>query len=225
MTDLIKPAAPDAEPITPQAQPSAEPPAQPAETPKEQQEQPKVVTMKELEEFGNTLVKRMSQSSRDREKAIKQEVGALRKSLEAAGIQPTAEQEAKLRENVEAKLEASEEQDEAPTDAPRNAAVDQAIQYMNAEIAEIFDLAGVAIGKSDPEFVTLQKAVDENWKDPDGLKKIKRVAYDQARAKAERLQKQTSTAAARVVGGGPSGGQAQPQARDAHEAWESAYKK
>jgi hypothetical protein len=202
MTDPIKPAAAAPEPITPQTQTPPEPPVQPTEPKEEQPEQPKVVTVEYLEEFGDKLVKRFSQSSRDREKAIKKEVAELRKSFELAGTQPTAEQEAKLVEAAEKKYEQSsdDEEPEAPASAS-NANVDQAIQYMNAQIADVFSEVGTTVTKADPEFKDLQAAVDASWNDPKGLVKILRAADRAANAKAARLQSQTKTASARVVGG------------------------
>ncbi len=226
MTDKITPAAPAEEVATPPEQTPPLTPSTPVEAaPEKQQEEPKYVTMESLEKFGDTLVKRIGQSSRDREKAIMQEVGALRKSLTAAGIQPTAEQETKLRETVEAKYDDQPGNSEEPEEEPSEVTVDEAIQYMNAQIADVFGEVGTTVTKSDPEFKDLQAAVDASWSDPKGLVKILRAADKAATAKVARLQKQNQNPAARVTGGGSSGGQAQPQARTAHEAWESAYKK
>jgi hypothetical protein len=226
MTDLITPAAAVPEPITPQEPPST--PTLPPEsgtTPENQQEEPKYVTLESLEKFGDTLVKRMSQSSRDREKAIKTEVGSLRKSLEAAGITPTAEQEAKLRATVEAKLD---EEPAEPEHAPASAAPivpEQADQFLTKQISVVFGKVGTTVTKADPEFAKLQKAIDDGYNDPNGLTNILLTAHEVATAKAARLQNQSQTAAARVVGGGhQSGGQVQ-QAGNAHDAWEQAYKK
>ncbi len=224
MADPITPAAPAEGTATPPPEqtPALTPSAPVEEAPETQPEEPKYVTMESLEKFGDTLVKRIGQSSRDHEKAIKKEVGELRKSMEAAGIQPTAEQEAKLRETVEAKYEQSDEPEE-PEEEPSAVTVDEAIRYMNAQIAEVFDLVGTAVSKSDPEFAAIQKAVDDGWNDEDGLKKIKRVAYEQAKAKAQRLQKQSQNPAGRVVGGGLSTSGNEP-ARSGRELLKQAHK-
>jgi len=80
--------------------------------------------------------------------------------------------------------------------------VDQAIQFMNAEIQNVFAELGTTVSPSDPEFRDLQAKVDSAWNDPKGLAKILLAASKAATAKAGRLAKQTETASARVIGGG-----------------------
>lgn len=204
MTDPITRVAPAEETITPQPQTSAQPPSStPEAAPETQPEEPKYVTPESLKVFGDTLVKRITQSSRDREKAIKKEVGELRASLQAAGITPTAEQEAKLRETVEQKYEEPEEPEETHVTP---VAAEQADKFLAKQLSIVFGKAGATVTKDDPEFAGLQKAIDDNFTNPDGLPDIILAAHQAATAKAARLQNQSQTAAARVVGRGGSGG-------------------
>lgn len=93
--------------------------------------------------------------------------------------------------------------EETPTNVPAQSPdVDQAIQFMNAEIGNVFAEIGTSVTKADPEFADLQKAVNDSWNDPRGLVKILRAAEKAATAKAERTAKQQENAQARVVSGG-----------------------
>lgn len=198
MTDQITPAGATPEPITPPEPPSTLTPSTPEAAPEPQQAQPQYVTIESLKEFGKDLAKQLKQSSRDREKAFKKEVGDL---LTNAGISPTPEQEAKLRESFEAKYDEEPEPGPAPASAVP-IAPEQADQFLTKQISIVFGKAGSIVTKADPEFAKLQKAIDDNYSNPDGLPIILLAAHEAALTKVARLQNHNKTAAARVVGGG-----------------------
>ena len=200
MTDLITPSPAGGE-AAPQDQTSEETTAQ-GQTQETQKAEPKPVTVDDLKQFGDALVRRFTQSSRDREKAIKKEVDGLRQQMTAAGITPTAEQEQKLRETVAQKYEDTEEEetDEAQDVQASTPATDQAIRYLNDQISDVFAEIGTTVQKGDPEFKDLQAAVDKFWTDPKGLAKILIATQKAATAKQARLQQNSRGAAGRVTG-------------------------
>jgi hypothetical protein len=115
--------------------------------------------------------------------------------------------------------------EEAPTSATPAPDVDQAIQYLNAEIGNVFAQVGTNVTPADPEFQKLQATVDAAWNDPQGLTKILLAAQNAASTKAQRVAALQETAAARVVGGGGQSITPGNSADSAHNLWENAYKK
>jgi hypothetical protein len=117
-------------------------------------------------------------------------------------------------------------EDVPPTSAPPlTPDVDQAIQYLNAEIQNVFTEVGASVTPTDPEFAKLQATVDAAWNDPKGLTKILLAAQQAATLKAQRVTSQQSNAAARVTSGGGSPTPGNTTASSAHDLWENAYKK
>lgn len=139
------------------------------------------------------------------------------------------QQVAEARQKIVAEVYSSTDEEEPPTEQPQpqvESDVDQAIQFMNAQIGIVFAEAGQSVTKTDPEFPDLQKAINAAWSDPNGLAKILTAAHKAAIAKTTRLQRTQQTAAGRVIGGGqPISGQVQPQVGSSLEVWEDAYKK
>jgi len=209
------------ETITPQVDPPKEPPT---ETPLLTPEQ-----ITAIEKIADQRAARIAQSqtakSENRiQKLIQDKFAALEQTKGTLGL--TDEQVAQAKQKIVTEAYTSPAE-EPPTTQPPSPVpnADEAIQFMNAEIKNVFEEVGTSVTKADPEFADLQKVVDASWNDPRGLVKILRAADKAATTKATRLQNLNSHAAARVVGGGPqSSGQVQ-QAGNAHDAWSTAYEK
>jgi len=163
----------------------------------------------------------VQQSGKDRMKQISSELQSIKSRLEATGVQLTPQQEATLRAKIASDLD-PEEQEETPASGLTPEMRAQA-DFVFGQIEEAFTDAGMRVTANDPEWKTIQDVLD----DPKGsLAKAIRAAGKAAEAKAQRVNKQKGSAAARV----PSGGAGQQQltgvsANNAHEYWGQAYKK
>lgn len=207
MAEPISQAAPQ-EPVTPESVEAPE--ITPSQEPQKQTEKPTPAEEKPLTreqilqlvrtETGVVASKWLTKGENRIQKLIQEKFGALEQTKGALGLSDEQVTQAKQKIVTDAYSSTEEPQTEQPTsDTPT---ADEAIQYINAQIKDVFDEVGVTVTKSDPEFADLQKAVDASWNDPKGLVKILRAADKAATAKAARLQKQNQTAVARVVGGG-----------------------
>lgn len=131
---------------------------------------------------------------------IKERFDALDKTKDTLKL--TEAQVAQAKQNIVTEAYSTEEVEPQTTQPTSTPDVDQAIQYLNEQIADVFEQLGTTVTKNDPEFKALQEAVDKSWNDPKGLAKILLTASTAAAAKAARLQKNTRNAPARIVGGG-----------------------
>lgn len=184
----------------------------------EGQETPEYVTKKDLEQFGSELARRLKQSARDRDRAIEQQLQAMKKRIESAGVQLGPEQEAKLRQSIADELEGGEG-DEAD---PETNAGDDDVHPVFKMTANIFAQEGVEITAQDPEF----KDVDAALNDPNGsMEKYLSVLYTAIGAKKSRLANQQESASARTASGGASDKKGQFVAKNAADYWSRAYKK
>jgi hypothetical protein len=221
-TELVTPTGAQVpETITPQVNPPEEPQKETPLTPEQ---------IAAIEKIADQRAARIAQSqsakSENRiQKTIQDRFKALEQTKSTLGL--TDDQVKQAQQKIVTEAYASPEETTPTTQpAPEVTDADQAIQYMNAQIANVFEEVGTSVTRTDPEFTELQKAVDASWNDPKGLVKILRAAEKAATTKAARLQTTQQNAAGRVVGGGSqSSGQAQPQARTSLEGWEQAYKK
>jgi hypothetical protein len=228
MPDIVKPeAAGEAAVETPAAQdqaPADAPTTQTPETPKElfTPEQREYLDAREAQ------VKRdLKKSSKARTAQIEKEVSDIKAKLETGGAPLNPQQEAVIRQTIEEKIDGPD--DEQPGQRPAAPSpdpnVDSAIDYLNSQIADVFEDVGTAVTKSDPEFKEIQEAVDKHWTDPKGLAKILRVVGKAAEKKAERVATLNEGAAARVIGGGGGQPSGDAPAQSASELWGKAHKK
>jgi hypothetical protein len=209
------------EPITPKAETPIEPQTETPLTPEQ---------IAAIEKIADQRAARIAQSqtakSENRiQKQITDRFAALNQTKDTLGLTDDQIRQAQNKIVTEAYASPPEETTPTTQPAPEVPDTDEAIQYMNAQIANVFEEVGTTVTRADPEFADLQKAVDSAWNDPKGLVKILRAADKAANTKATRLQAQSRNAAARVVGGGSQiSGQVQTPG-SAHDAWENAYKK
>lgn len=153
---------------------------------------------------------------------IQEQFAALNLNKSALGL--TDEQVTQAKQRIV--TDAYTAEDVPQTSAPSTPDVDQAIQYLNAEIGNVFAEVGTTVTPADPEFKNLQATVDAAWNDPRGLTKILIAANQAANAKAQRVAALQENATARVVSGGggqPSTGT--PAGNSAAEMWSKAYGK
>jgi hypothetical protein len=164
------------------------------------------------------------------QKVIKERFDALEKTKSALGLSDDQVAQARQKIMTEAYSspdDAQPNQQTTPSDQPADPNVDQAIQYLTRQVHNVFARVGQTVTRSDPEYAALQKAVDDNWTNPEGLTDILLAARDAAAAKTARLQTQQQTAAGRVTAAGPtpSSGQAQQPAGNTISQFEEAYRK
>lgn len=198
MTTPAQPAAPVEEPITP-VQPSQPEQPQPGrEAEKQQAQQPQYVTKEELEQREAELLRRIKQSDRDRGKRIEDELGKIKTLLTNAGTQVTPDVEAKIRNQITDQIDGENEpQPQGQSAVPQQTAPDPVSQFL----AQVFARAGMAVGPNDPEWRDIQKSLDDNWNNPNGLTDVVLTANSAALAKKSRTAAMQETAAARVGGG------------------------
>lgn len=219
------------EPVTPSSAQGSEPitPTQVNPPTEPQTETPP--TLEDYRKIAREEATRIAQSQVAKgetriQKLITDKFAALEQTKDTLGL--SADQVAQAKQKIVTEAYSSPPSGEPPTtqaEPPASSDADQAIQFMNAQIANVFEEVGTSVIKSDPEFAEIQKVVDASWNDPKGLSKILLAANKAATTKAARLQSQQGTAAARITAGGqPSGGQA-PRPTSAHSAWDQAYKK
>ena len=195
----------------------------------EPQTEQKPLTLEDVQRVAREEATRIAQSQVAKgenriEKRIQEQLAALNASKGVLGLSDQQIEQAKQKIVTEA-YTTPEPQTETPTSEPgAKPDVDQAIQYMNAEIENVFAEVGTSVTSADPEFKDLQAVIDAAWNDSKGLVKILRAADKAATAKAGRLQASKETAPARVVSSGPTSS-GQVPASNAHDAWEQAYKK
>lgn len=134
------------------------------------------------------------------QKLIQDKFAALEQTRETLGL--SDEQVNQARQKIVVNAYSAVEETNTNVPAQPSPDVDRAIQYVNAEIGNVFAEVGTSVTKADPEFAVLQKAVNDSWNDQRGLVKILRAAEKAATAKAERTSKQQENAQARVVSGG-----------------------
>lgn len=221
MTTPAQPAAPTEEPITP-AQPSQPETPQPGQEAENQQaQQPQYVTKEELDQIMAETVRRVKQSDRDRGKRIEDELGKIKTLLTNAGTQVTPDVEASIRNQITDQIDGEEEpQPQGQSAVPQQSAPTPVDQFL----AQVFTKAGTTVNPNDPEWKDIQKSLDDNWNNPNGLTDVLLTAHAAAQAKKTRTAAMQETAAARVGGGGsqPSGNV--PATSSGRDMLESAFK-
>lgn len=194
-----------------------------AETTPQESQSPAYVTKEDLERFGAELLRREKQSSKDRMKAVDEKLNAIKTRLESGGGQLNPQQVAALREQVEEDLDGGGARQEAAPASALTPEMQERIDYAEVVMKDAFTDAGVTVTANDPEWKLIQDVMD----DPKGnFGRLGRAAEKAARQKAERVNTQKGSAAARV----PSGGAGQQNlsgvsASSAHDYWGAAYKK
>jgi hypothetical protein len=209
---------------------SATPPEQtpaPAAAQEKPAETPSYVTKEALEAAIETAVRRATQSSRDRDRQIEDQVKAITTKLEKAGAVVSPEITQNLRQQVTAELETQEQpqQPAAATPQPPASGPSQGDPVYDWTVMQ-YRVHGIDVKPSDPEWNKyIQPALDDSNGEPDELFAKYQAKVIQALAeKRERTASQTATADARVLGGSNQPpGQAQP--KTAHDAWAQAYDK
>lgn len=171
--------------------------------PQEPQKEQRPLTIEDVQREATRIAQSMVAKGENRiQKQIQEKFAALEATKKVLNL--TDEQVKRAKQDIVTEAYAAEPQGESvTTDGPgANPEVDQAIQYLNAQIDGVFADVGEKITPADPEMKELQAVIDAAWNDPNGLVKIIRTADRLANAKKVRLQKQAETAPARIVGGG-----------------------
>jgi hypothetical protein len=193
----------------------------PAASPSEAgQENPqsKPVTQADLEAFAAKIVSRMQQSSKDRQKRIDAELTAIKSRLDVTGVQLNAEQEQALRGRIDDDLPAEEP---AQASAAPQEPLTPEVQFVYDQIAAAFKAAGQEVKPSDPEYKLVADALND---EKGSLAATILAASTAATQKAQRLQTQSSQAAARVMSGGSAAAKGAPTG-NASSLWGEAYRK
>lgn len=192
-TELVTPQAAQVPEQTPKTSAQTEP----------QTEEP--INREVVEQIAREVATRIAQSQVAKgENRINEVIQNKFKALEESkgALNLSDDQVAQARQKIVVDAYSAVEETTTNVPAQPSPDVDQAIQYVNAEIGNVFAEIGISVTKADPEFAALQKAVNDSWNDQRGLVKILRAAEKAATAKAERTAKQQEHAQSRVVSGG-----------------------
>lgn len=185
----------------------------------EQEQAPSYVTKADLELFGNSLVTRMKQSSKDQARATEERLQAEIARLKGAGIEPNQQQVDNLRNQIVDEFDQSDTQ-EPKQASPETSPADVEMQVING----LFEEAGAKVTPNDPEWAEFKKVLDANSNNPMGAVKISAAAFKAAQAKQARVQSNQENADARVVGGGGSSAAGTDVNAPASDLWKKAYK-
>lgn len=171
-------------------------------TEQEAQEQPAYVTEERMQQVVSKAVesglRRAKQSAADRDRAIQQELEAVKSRLGAAELELSPEQEEALRENIGQSYDEQFEQAQAQPEAQPTGGQPEQDHPVYAFTQEVFEQEGVEITPEMPEY----KAVEEALNDPNGsMAKYSKVLYEQVNAAKDRIEKQQETASARTASG------------------------
>ena len=114
---------------------------------------------------------------------------------------------------------------EQPPSNPPVSQVPPVEEAIAAFVNDIFEVEGTTVTPADPEWKDLQAVIDATFNDPKGAVKVTKAAITAAAAKAQRVNSNSESAAARVLGSG--GAQANGISADAPASgfWKRAYKK
>lgn len=95
-----------------------------------------------------------------------------------------------------------------------------------AFVNDIFEVEGTTVTPADPEWKDLQAVIDATFNDPKGAVKVTKAAITAAAAKAQRVNSNSESAAARVLGSGgaPSTNLDGPEVTG-HALFQRAHKK
>lgn len=182
------------------------------------QDKAEAVTKADLEKFADEIAKRITQSNRDRNKAVDAELKSIRVRLEGAGLQISKEQETALRENIEQDMT---QRGEAGPE-PSGPSIDPSEQFVYDSIKRVYASVGAVVKPTDPEHKIVEKALN----DPNGsLADTILAAQQAATLLSNRLKTEQEQAYNRILGGGTNTlRQGQPDA-SARSLWSEAYKK
>lgn len=158
-------------------------------------------------------------------KKIQEQISALQQTAQVIGL--TTEQVENAKQRIISGAYEPEKVTETQVNVPQQGAqpMDQAVQYMNEQLSQVFKEAGQAITRADPEYPALQQAIDANFYDPQGLVRIIRAADKAAQLKAARVSTNSEFSQARVLGSGDTSSSGASEARTAGDYWKNAYKK
>jgi len=199
------------EPTTPEPQPP--PPGQATEA----QQEPKFVTIEELDRREAQLKLDLRKADKQRANQIKQELKALKDTLTASGVQVTPQVEANLQDQISLKYE---EPDEQPASTEADNLADIPPDWKNA--IDMMAEAGVTIEKDTPEFDKYIKPLLSN---PNPGPKLL-LAVSQAITETQaRLNLHKDKAQLRVPGGPGTQAPGEVVATSAKDYLNAAYQK
>jgi hypothetical protein len=138
---------------------------------------------------------RISQRAQD-------QIEALELNQDVLGLSDQQVQEAKQKIVMH---ELTAKPQEKPPSNPPVSQVQTAEEAIAAFVNEIFADEGTHVTPSDPEWKNLQAVIDATYNDPKGMIKVTRAAINASAEKAKRVNSNSESAAARVIGSG--GGQ------------------
>ncbi len=196
--------------------------------PKPQENQP--LTMADVERIAEEKATRIAQSLVDKaEYRIGQKAQEQIKALEinkgVLGLTDQQVQEAKQKIIVD---ELTAQRNEPPSPSPVSQGQAPASDPVIEFIGGIFSQQGTTVSKTDAEWASIQKVLDETWNDgsPAAIGKVTAVVTKAAQDKAARIASNQENAAARVGGGGAgiTGNPDDPNA-PAISLWKAGYKK
>ena len=182
--------------------------------------QNKPVTQADLAVFADTIIKRVQQSSRDRNRQVETELKTIRSRLDGTGVQLNEAQEQALRNKISDDL--TPQDDELLASKTPPPALSPDAQYVYDQITVAFKKGGTDVTPNDPEY----KLVADALGDVHGSLAATILAAAQAsQQKAARITASQSLAANRTMTGGAAANTGDASAMSSHQLWATAYKK
>ena len=177
----------------------------------------KPVTQADLEAFASTIIKRVQQSSRDRNRQVEAELKTIRTRLDGTGVQISQEQEQVLRGKIADDLTQAEEPQASGESQP---ALTPDAQYVYDQINAAMKKTGQIVTPNHPEY----KEIADALADPNGSLADTILAANSAAQKlAARLATNQAQAGNRISTGGASTAARDTAPTTAKKLWGDAY--
>jgi len=178
-------------------------------------QQTQFVTQDQIGDLADDIVRRLKQSDKSRQDAIKGRLSEITTLLTNAGKAPTEEETKAFEAQITREYEAYEANMNMPQQPQGQPTLDTWLQ-------DVFSKAGQQVGPNDPEWKALQETIDKTWDDPNGMTQVLVAATTASTMKKSRVAKMQESAANR--GGIDRTIQGEPSARKtASELWKDAY--
>jgi hypothetical protein len=160
-------------------------------------QQPKPVTMDDLAQFGEGLIKRMKQSTNDQIKSQLASYNKMVKLHEQTGAPISAEAQKAARQAIRDSVLDGEDEAEAETPTEQTGVMsdEQWSEYVAVQTMAAFQAVGAEVKPGDPEW----KKVEKSFTESDTLAKHLYIATKAAEKKKERLASGENTADARTI--------------------------
>lgn len=198
---------------------TSEEPGSEQDATQESQQTPKVVTMEDLNQFGENLIKRMKQSTSDQIKNQLATYNQVVKLQESTGHPISKEAQDKARQAIRDSVLAGQDAEEAAADQTGAMTQEQWSEYVADQTLAAFKKVGVEVVPGDPEW----KKVEKSFLQSENLADHLHIAIKAAEHKKARLASEDETAGARTNRGSGVSSKAIGPEVTGHELFQRAH--